>query len=113
MLFEINFFLNITIQFLPLVDFAPLLELCFFNLLNKYGIRIIEKLSFPDHYKYTNLDIENITNLAKNKNLRIITTEKDFYRLQYLGFRKFDYLKIQVDLIEEKNFKTEVKKFLE
>lgn len=84
----------------------------FFNLLNKYGIRIIEKLSFPDHYKYTNLDIKNITNLAKNKNLRIITTEKDFYRLQYLGFRKFDYLKIQVDLIEEKNFKTEVKKFL-
>ena len=35
LLFEINFFLNIIIQFLPLVDFAPLLELCFFNLLNK------------------------------------------------------------------------------
>jgi len=39
-----------------------------------------EKLSFPDHHHFTENDIKEIKNKAKNK--LIITTEKDFVRLK-------------------------------
>ena len=38
-------------------------------------------MTFPDHYKYKNSDINNIKNMAKSNKLKIITTEKDYNRL--------------------------------
>ena len=38
-------------------------------------------MTFPDHYKYKNSDINNIKNIAKSNKLKIITTEKDYNRL--------------------------------
>jgi len=41
---------------------------------------IDEKLVYPDHHHFTDFDIKNIQNKAKNK--IIITTEKDYVRLK-------------------------------
>ena len=43
--------------------------------------KIVEKISFPDHYQYTDDDIKNLIEKAKTKNARLLTTEKDWVRL--------------------------------
>lgn len=43
--------------------------------------KIIEKISFPDHYQYTDEDIEKLIKKAKEKNAKLLTTEKDWVRL--------------------------------
>ena len=42
---------------------------------NKYN------LVYPDHYNYSEIDIKKIKEIAKAKKLKILTTEKDFYRI--------------------------------
>jgi len=55
-------------------------------------------LSFPDHYNFTDKDILEIKNLAQNN--IIITTEKDYVRLQgSLPSEKLFYLPIQSSFI--------------
>ena len=50
----------------------------FFNLLKKYKLKIKDTLVFPDHYIFSKNQILNIKKKAKEKNLKIIMTEKDF-----------------------------------
>ena len=49
----------------------------FFNALHN----VVARHSFPDHYQYTNEDLERLFALAKKKNAKLITTEKDWVRL--------------------------------
>ena len=49
----------------------------FFNALHN----VVARRSFPDHYQYTNEDLERLFALAKKKNAKLITTEKDWVRL--------------------------------
>ena len=50
-------------------------------MLKNYGFNILKDIEFPDHYKYTDKDINKILKKAKNLNCKIITTEKDYFRL--------------------------------
>ena len=43
--------------------------------------KIVEKISFPDHYQYTDNDIKNLFELADQKNAKLLTTEKDWVRI--------------------------------
>ena len=43
--------------------------------------KIVEKISFPDHYQYSDEDLKNLIKKAKNKNAKLLTTEKDWVRL--------------------------------
>ena len=47
----------------------------------KFKFKIKEKMIFPDHYKFTNNEIKKLKIIAKQKKLNIITTEKDYSRL--------------------------------
>tara|TARA_B100000003_G_scaffold100763_1_gene90271 strand:+ start:2983 stop:3903 length:921 start_codon:yes stop_codon:yes gene_type:complete len=72
----------------------------FFSLLKENKINIVKKMVFPDHFKYTNSDINEIIGIARKNNLKIVTTEKDFMKL-----KKFKNLSIKytdVDLKIEK-----------
>ena len=42
---------------------------------------IIKEIIFPDHYNYTKADIDRIKLQAKNLNAKIITTEKDYTKI--------------------------------
>lgn len=53
----------------------------FFQLLKKYNIKIDSCKSFPDHYLYTQKDIMNLRELALRLRLNLITTEKDYVRI--------------------------------
>jgi len=65
---------------------------------NKFNI--IKEIEFPDHYAYKRNDIQNIKLHAKNLNAKILTTEKDFVKLNPNDTQGIEFLKI--DLIIKK-----------
>ena len=64
--------------------------------LKKYKFKIKEKLIFPDHYNFSNSDILYLKKLAKKKKLNIITSEKDYLRLNKKQRRNIKFLKIDL-----------------
>ena len=61
--------------------------------LENNNFNIIEEKIFVDHYEYNNQDIQKILEIAKNKDLKILTTEKDFIKIP-------DNLKSEINFIE-------------
>jgi len=68
----------------------------FLNLLENNGIKIHNKIIFPDHYNYKPEDVKRIKKIALLRKLQIVTTEKDFTKLQ--KFKNFKVLVAKVDL---------------
>ena len=68
----------------------------------KYKFKINKKMIFPDHHKLTNTDLKKIKDNAKKDNLTLITTEKDFFRLNKTQRKNIKFLKIKLE-IKEKN----------
>ena len=50
-------------------------------MLRKNNINIVKETEFPDHYKYLQKEINNIISISEKLNCKIITTEKDYMRL--------------------------------
>ena len=53
----------------------------FFILLKDNNINIVKEMKFPDHYNYSKKELENLINGAKENNTILITTEKDYFRI--------------------------------
>ena len=53
----------------------------FLKLLKENNFNILKEFIFPDHYIYSDKDIESIINFSKSNNLKIITTEKDYLKI--------------------------------
>ena len=79
----------------------------FFKLLKDSGLKIKEEISFPYHYNYKKNEIENLISRAKEKDLKLITTEKDFFRIKTLGFKKINFVSINLKIINYKSFEKE------
>jgi len=73
----------------------------FISMIKNYGLNIIKDLEFPDHYQYTQNDINQILFEANNLSCQTITTEKDYYRLRDLKNEKIKYLKSELKIINE------------
>ena len=74
----------------------------FIKTLKKYNFKIQKTINFPDHYKYTDQDIVKIKETAKNLEAKIITTEKDYNRLNKLNSEGIEYLEIELKITNEK-----------
>ena len=74
----------------------------FYNIMIENKFKIIKKFSFPDHYVYSNNDLTKILNYAKKNNARVITTEKDFFRLNPNMAQDIKYLKLDLIIPDEK-----------
>ena len=83
----------------------------FFQTLIDYGFRVDEKLIFPDHYKFKRKELEDIIDIAKKRNLEIITTEKDFFRIRDFKFNEIKYLKIKLVIEKKEQLIEEILKF--
>jgi tetraacyldisaccharide 4'-kinase len=70
-------------------------------MIKNYGLNVVKDIEFPDHYSYTNYDIERILKQSKNMNANIITTEKDFYRLEG-RFNEIQVIKSDLQILDEK-----------
>ena len=73
----------------------------FLKTLKKNNFKVIKALNFPDHYNYSNKDIKKIKEIAKNLKTKIITTEKDYNRLNKLNAEGIDFLKIELKILDE------------
>mgnify|MGYP001168983588 FL=1 len=69
--------------------------------LKKYKFKIKEKFIFPDHYKFSKSEIDNFKNIAKLKKLDIITTEKDYLRLNNKDKKNIKFLKVELKVQNE------------
>ena len=70
---------------------------------NKFLIE--EKMIYPDHYKIPIEILDKLKLKAKNKNLSLVTTEKDFFRLSKSQRKNIKYLKISLEIKDIKKFK--------
>ena len=73
--------------------------------LKKYKFKIEKKVIFPDHHKISQHEIKKLNLWAKNDDLCIITTEKDFFRLNKLEKKNIKFLKIRLKICNQKYFK--------
>ena len=74
----------------------------FFQLLEENKINIMEKNKFPDHYKFPKKTLENLINKSKKNNFILLTTEKDYMRIDEVYKKDINFLKIELE-IENKN----------
>ena len=73
-------------------------------MLKKYDLKIKKEIEFPDHYQFSPNDIKKILNTAEDENLEIITTEKDYLRLNNIDNKKINYVKSELKLDNENEF---------
>ena len=73
----------------------------FRKLLLKNKFKIIEEITFPDHYNYQDKDILEIINKANDNSAEIITTEKDFKRIPQNLKEKISFLEIDMKIKDE------------
>ena len=76
----------------------------FISMLKKNKINILKDIEFPDHYNYSDKDIDNIVTEAQNINCKIITTEKDFCRLNNKNIDKIKFVKSEIKIKDENKF---------
>ncbi len=73
----------------------------FVSMVKNFGLNVLKDIEFPDHYRYSNNDIDIILNQANNLNCKIITTEKDYLRFENNKIDKIKFLKSRLEIIDE------------
>jgi tetraacyldisaccharide 4'-kinase len=71
----------------------------------KYKFNLSKKIIYPDHYKLTNTDIKKLNDKAKKENSDLVTTEKDFLRLNKSQRKNIKFLKIKLEIKDKKKLK--------
>jgi len=84
----------------------------FFNLLIENQINILENKSFPDHHNYSKIELNALIKKAKEKNAILLTTEKDYLRIDENYRKNINYLKIKLEIKNENKFVEEIKKII-
>ena len=71
----------------------------------KYKFNISEKIIFPDHHKFSNIDLKELKSNASRDNLTLVTTEKDFFRLNKTQRKNIKFLKIKLEIKDKEKLK--------
>jgi tetraacyldisaccharide 4'-kinase len=75
----------------------------FVEMLKNNKLKIVSDLEYPDHYQYSKRDFDEIIINAKKFNAHIITTEKDYLRLENFNRNEILYVKSSLDISDEKS----------
>ena len=75
----------------------------FINMLKNSNLNIVDDLEYPDHYQYLKKDFYEIVNKAQKYNAKIITTEKDYLRLDSFDRNEVLFIKSTLEILDEKN----------
>ena len=73
----------------------------FISMLKEHRFKIIKDLEFSDHYNFTDRDLDKIINLAETLNCKVITTEKDYHRLNKKYHESIKFIKSELKLDDE------------
>ena len=73
----------------------------FFDFVKNIGLNLVETNIFADHYNYKNEDLERLYQESLAKNLKLITTKKDWVKFPKNFQEKIDYLDIKLDFDDQ------------
>jgi len=85
----------------------------FISMLKINKLDIVKDLEFPDHYNFSKDDIERIISLSKKNNCKIITTEKDYNRLNPNNKNEIRFIKSDLAIVNEQEFLKNISKLYE
>ena len=84
----------------------------FFDLLKENHLNLVKEISYPDHYAYSEKDLEDLNKLEEKFKAKLITTEKDHLRINSFVRKRFEYIKVEVKFEDEQGFKNSIKKLI-
>jgi tetraacyldisaccharide 4'-kinase len=84
----------------------------FFSLLKENNLNVVKKMPFPDHYNYSINELNEIVNFSLKNNLKIITTEKDFFRIKHFQIAQIKCLNVELKILNSEVFEKDVIKYL-
>ena len=82
----------------------------FFRLLKSERLNVVKEIEFPDHYNYSEKNLDDLIEMEKKYKAKLITTEKDYLRISTFKRRRFSYLPIKVSIDQESDFLELLKK---
>jgi len=85
----------------------------FIEMLKNNKLKIVNDLEYPDHYQYSKKDFDEIIINAKKYNAHIITTEKDYLRLENFDRNEILYIKSSLNILDEKSLTNKLVKLNE
>jgi len=85
----------------------------FVEMLKNNKLKIVSDLEYPDHYQYSKRDFDEIIINAKKYNAHIITTEKDYIRLENFNRNEILYIKSSLNISDEKSLTNTLNKLNE
>ena len=75
----------------------------FFNFLKKNNLNVIKEFSYPDHYSFSEKELDYLNKLKEKYNGTLITTEKDYMRINIDNRQNINFVPIEVNF-EDKSF---------
>ena len=82
----------------------------FFNLLEKNNLKVEKKLPFPDHYNYSIKELNELVDYSIKNNLKIVTTEKDYFRIEHYKIPQIQCMNIKLEIKNKDKFEKEITK---
>jgi len=76
----------------------------FYSTLKENNFNIFKYFTFPDHYNYKKNELDNMKRYAIKNDLKVITTEKDYFRINKELRQDVDYIEMDLEIINEKQF---------
>ncbi len=76
----------------------------FKRILQKNNFNIVGENIYPDHFKYSQEDINKLLKKAKQINAEVITTEKDYFKISKADQDKIKCLKVNLEITNEREF---------
>ena len=73
----------------------------FIDMLKNNNLKIIDNLEYPDHYQYSKKDFDEIADKAKKYDAKILTTEKDYLRLDAFDKTEVLFIKSDLEILDE------------
>ena len=80
----------------------------FIDMLKKNKFNIIQNFEFPDHYNYSKKVISKIIKIASKNNAKILTTQKDYLRLDKELQLEIDYIKVNLEITQIKELEDKI-----
>ena len=84
----------------------------FFELIKKNKLELKEEKIYPDHYKFSKREIDDLTKYVNKNNYKLIMTEKDYFKFKDVSADKFDYLKVSLKINNFENFIKMIKSYV-
>ena len=76
----------------------------FFELIKNNNLNLIDYRSFPDHYNYSEKDLNDLILKAKNNDAILLTTEKDYFRINNSFKNSIEKLEVKLEIENKDNF---------